>query len=244
MDDQPPAYVPVPDGGTHSAKVPSAFHALGKPETSCAALPHQVPYDDTSAHPPGKEHALASGPAGADTAALAADRLSREISEELFESRLWLRAVIYRNGYDDPALSVLENETQVRYYKARSKPDFILKHGPKAFLRACLRRAQADFHRQEGRWPEPVAEFSESRSYTGESAVDLVTLREATKTFLEEHLPDEKERKVYVLTYQDGMRRKEIAEQLGIDRGTVAKRLKRAEKRLKSLSGDQLNALL
>ncbi|TLQ47896.1 sigma-70 family RNA polymerase sigma factor [Streptomyces marianii] len=228
--DQPP-----PNGG----EVQPTFRAQAEPEMPSTVLPHQVPYGNAST-------ALAAGAAAVDEATFAAQRLHQEISQELLDHREWLRGVIYGEGYREPDLSTLDSDTQVRYYSARSKPGFTFRVGPKALFRWCFGKARLDFHRREGRQPEPVGELPEPRPATEESEADRVLQREAIKAFLETHLPDEEERAVYLLAHGwtgEPMTQTAIAEKLDIDRKTVAKRLKRAEKHLKSLPAEMLDAL-
>ncbi|MBB4897622.1 sigma-70 family RNA polymerase sigma factor [Streptomyces griseomycini] len=222
------------------AAVPQTFRVQGEPETSGAALPNQASYAAADASPPVDVEAPDSGTTAADETA-PAECLHQEISQELYEHDGWLGRVIFKAGYRDPDLSELKGDTQVRYYRARSKPGFTFRNSPKALLRTCFSKARLDFHRREGRQPEPVEEFPES-SVSEASELDLAMQREAIKTFLEEHLPDVSERTIYLLRHREQMTRTEIAKRLGLNRGTVAKRLTKAEKHLMSLPADVLNA--
>ncbi|MDQ0385989.1 RNA polymerase sigma factor (sigma-70 family) [Streptomyces sp. DSM 42143] len=222
------------------AAVPQTFRVQGEPETSGAALPNQMSYGAADASPLADVEAPVSRTTTADGTA-PGEGLRQEISQELYEHDGWLGGVIFKAGYRDPDLSELKVDTQVRYYRARSKPGFIFRNSPKALLRTCFSKARLDFHRREGRQPEPIEELPESSVFEA-SELDLAMQREAIKTFLEEHLPDVSERTIYLLRYREQMTRTQIAEQIGLDRGTVAKRLKKAEKRLMSLPADVLNA--
>ncbi|MXQ60707.1 MULTISPECIES: sigma-70 family RNA polymerase sigma factor [unclassified Streptomyces] len=222
------------------AAVPQTFRVQGEPETSSAALPNQASYAAADSSPPVNVDAPDSGTTATDETT-PAECLHQEISQELYEHDGWLGRMIFKAGYRDPDLSELKGDTQVRYYRARSKPGFAFRNSPKALLRTCFGKARLDFHRREGRQPEPVEELPES-SVPEASELDLMMQREAIKTFLEEHLPDVSERMIYLLTHREQMKKKEIAARLGLDRGTVSKRLERAEKRLKSLPPDVLNA--
>lgn len=73
--------------------------------------------------------ATAAGEVTPDEAAAAAALLHTEISQELLENRSRLRGFIYGQGYREPDLSVLDNETQARCCQARIKPDFALRYG-------------------------------------------------------------------------------------------------------------------
>ncbi|MFG3207843.1 hypothetical protein [Streptomyces sp. NPDC048192] len=91
-----------------------------------------------------------------DDAASAHAQLHKEISQESWENRNRLRGYIYSQGYRDPDLSVLENDTQVRYYQARLKPNFVFSHGePWPLLVQCFRYAHKEFHHKEGKQPRP-----------------------------------------------------------------------------------------
>ncbi|MGV9568021.1 sigma-70 family RNA polymerase sigma factor [Streptomyces sp. NPDC003480] len=197
-------------------------------ESTQAVLPHQ---------------ASAAGEVTSDDAAPASAQLHKEISQELWENRDRLRGYIYTLGYRKPDLSVLENETQVRYYRARLKPNFTFMYGePWPLLVQCFRRARADFHRAESKQPKPVDELPPPDG-DGPSAVERVTQREAINAFLERHLPHEGHRRAWLMAFGDGKGPVEIARELGIDRGTAAEWRDRAMERLKSLPPDELDHL-
>lgn len=227
MGDQPPPRTPVPAEGAQDAAVPSAFSAPAEHEAHSAVLPHQVPRDATMA----------------DKANSVDKRLHQEISQELRANRDRLRGNIYLDGYREPDLSVLENDTHTRYYQARSKSGFAWQRSsPWPLLKKCYGYARLDFHRREARQPEPMEELPLG-SDCADSPVDRVTLREAIKAFLERHLPDKGQREVYRLTHMEGLGPVAISERLGIDRKTVASRLGKAEKQMRSLPPGELDAL-
>ncbi|MDC2951081.1 sigma-70 family RNA polymerase sigma factor [Streptomyces heilongjiangensis] len=178
-----------------------------------------------------------------NNAASAIDQLHKEISQELWEDRNRLRGYIYSLGYREPDLSVLENETQVRYYKARLKPGLTFKHGkPWPLLVQCFRWARADFHREENKYPTPMDELPPAAD-DSLSEVDQVTQREAIAAFLERHLPHEGQRKAWELAFQEGKGPAEIGLALGIDRGTAADWRDKAKERLKSLPPEEWDHL-
>ncbi|MFF7845202.1 sigma factor-like helix-turn-helix DNA-binding protein [Streptomyces ossamyceticus] len=243
MGDQSPPRAPGPDEGAGGAAVPQARQTPAPPD---AGIPRQVSSENAAAARPRIEESVpgVGGAADDDIAADCIRRLHGEISQELRENLDRLRGHIYLDGYREPTLSVLSNATQTRYYQARSKPGFVFKSdGPWPLLKTCYGYARLDFHRQEGRQPEPKAELPSPNGSTADSAVDRVIMREAIKAFLEKNVPDQGEREVYRLTHMEGMGRGEIAEKLGIDRGTVTARLDRAEERLRSLPPGELDTL-
>ncbi|MBZ9641372.1 sigma-70 family RNA polymerase sigma factor [Streptomyces sp. PSKA30] len=178
-------------------------------------------------------------------AAAAALLLKQEINRELLENRSRLRSYIAKQGYREPDLTDIESRTQIRYFAARMRPDFSLRHSdPWPFLVHCCRFARKDFHRDANQVESPEPEESLPQKVDdGPSATEQVTQRTAIESFLKRHVPHAGEREVWLLTYRDGMEPVEISKKLKIDRGTVTTWRKRAEERLKALPPDELDHL-
>ncbi|MEV0780530.1 sigma-70 family RNA polymerase sigma factor [Streptomyces sp. NPDC050428] len=209
-----------------------------------AIIPRQVSSEGAEAVRPRIDEPVPDLCRAAADEAADSQGLHQQISQELWENAGRLRGLISWGGYREPDLSVLDNDTQMRYYQARSKPGFSFERDePWPLLRACYRYARLDFHRRESQQPEPVAELPSPNGDAADPVVDRIIEREAIKVFLEKHVPDPSEREIYLLTHMEGKRRGEIAEELGVDRGTVTARLNRAEERLRSLPPDELDFL-
>ncbi|EDY43880.1 sigma-70 family RNA polymerase sigma factor [Streptomyces sp. SPB074] len=171
-----------------------------------------------------------------------AHRLRERISQELWEHQSALRGLIRRRGYREPDLSDLSNETQARYFQARMRPGFVFAQGPWPFLVHLFGRVRADFHRGQKRVPVPV-EDARAREEAAEDELLRRVDSEAIASFLEKHLAGPGELAVYLLTHLEDLGPVAIAARLGIDRKTVTARLRRAEKRLRSLLPDELGGL-
>ncbi|WP_143658470.1 sigma-70 family RNA polymerase sigma factor [Streptomyces sp. Tue6028] len=225
-DSSPPERAPSSATEAGQGAPPPIFRAGAVPPAEeKAVLPHQV------------------SPTERDEAVEVAAQLRTEISKELWDHRDRLRRAIHSQGYRDPDLSDIEVRTQVRYYKARMNPAFQLKHGdPWPFLAKCFSYARLDFHRAENR-PERPEDPEELPQPAADSEIDGITVREAVDAFLERHVPDDGQRTVWLMTYRDRMGPVAIAEELGIDRGTVTARLNRARALLEALPPDELDHL-
>lgn len=166
-----------------------------------------------------------------------------EVSAELEETHVPLGRRITKDGFDEQEVHELRAETQVKYYKARRK-GVPLRYGrPWPLLMNCYKFIKADFLTKKHKNPErPQDVEALPLPDPGPCAMEEVDSKAAVESFLRRHLP-EAERQVWLMTYGEGMKRKEIAERLGIDRGTVSARLARAEERLKALPPDELNHL-
>ncbi|EDY55670.2 conserved hypothetical protein [Streptomyces sviceus ATCC 29083] len=166
-----------------------------------------------------------------------------EVSAELEETHVPLGRRITKDGFDEQEVHELRAETQVKYYKARRK-GVPLRYGrPWPLLMNCYKFIKADFLRDKHKNRErPQDVEALPLPDPGPCAMEEVDFNGAIDSFLRRHLPDA-ERQVWLMTHGEGMRRKEIAERLGIDRGTVSARLARAEERLKSLPPDELDHL-
>lgn len=233
-DTSPPKGVALPVTETSGSEdVSSEASTDGNPEAS----------SDKAIIPAQATASAADEPADDDVGLQVPTR--EEVSAELAETHVPLGRRIASDGYDEHDVHELRVETQVKYFKARMK-GVPLRHGrPWPFLIHCYKWIRLDFHKKNPQNHERPGDVeSLDLPDPAPCAMDQVALKEAIESFLERHLPDARERQVWLMTHRDHMGRTEIAKNLRIDRGTVSARLARAEERLRSLPPDELNHLL
>ncbi|MFF2956749.1 hypothetical protein ACFVVU_36075 [Kitasatospora sp. NPDC057965] len=178
----------------------------------------------------------------------AAQLLRKQVQEELQQYWEAMKGKIRGAGYTEPDLSEIHQLVNVRYYRARMTPGFAFTADtPWPFMLSCYAFASADFLRNrglKGGLEVPTQEPLEPEDAAGRtSGPDGVDRREAIKALLAAYLPDRQELEIYLLTHMAGLGPVAIAERLRIDRKTVTKRLKKAEARMRSVPGDELDEL-
>ncbi len=109
----------------------------------------------------------------------------------------------------------------------------------KSWLWTLLTRADWKYCRRRG-WEEPVAEFFEDGTKTGESALGAVLRTEQSRMLYQAvQALDEKQRTVIVLYYYNDMPVREIARVLECREGTVKSRLFTARRNLQKAMGHE-----